>query len=467
MRRLLLFAYDYPPSLVGVRRTVKFIKYLRDFGWQCGVITVRPVCASGWDDAPLREIAPARPAVWRTGSLDPYRLCVKARNLAWPLMRRAYHGPAGGGGGSSIPKSTGGWRAGVMRWLRRGVFLPDDRMGWLPFALAAGLSAALRWKPDALYSTSYPHTAHLAAGGVRVLTGIPWLADFRDGWTQNPAFFDPLTPLHAAAHRRLERWVARRADRVVTVSPPITRHLQALRAAGRAPVETIYNGFDEECVGGTRETRCSDSGGRAPPRGGPGQAPAGGSDTNNEFRMLYTGTFFASRRPDTLFRAAASVAGRRPDFRRRARLILHTALEPRWVAMLGELGLESLAEVRPVVAYREALALQRQADALVLVVDAGPGSEIFVTQKVFEYLASGRPILALAPDGACREVLEETGGATIARPDDVDSAARALEGLFDAWLRGEAHGASPDRIARFHRREQTRRLAQILATMDS
>lgn len=490
-RRLLLFAYDYPPSLVGVRRTVKFVKYLSDFGWRCGVITVRPVCASGWDDAPLREIAPARPLVRRTGSLDPYRLCMKLRGGLWPLMRRVYQGPAGGGGGSALPQSTGGAGAILMRVLRRAVFLPDDRLGWLPFAVAAGLRAAHHWKPHAIYSTSYPHTAHLAAGIVRSLTGIPWLADFRDGWTQNPAFYNPLTPLHAVAHRRLERWVARRADALLTVSPPITEHLQCLRNPDQRPAETLYNGFDDDCLFSDPErfrepTPLGNAPGPpipTPPVPLPSASPHAEVHTVHEahtthlspeatsappvashapFTLLYTGTFFGTRSPATLLEALATLAGRRSEFRDRARLVLHSALDPRWLDRIRTLGIESLVQVRGFVPHKDILMEQHAADALVLVVDTGPGSEIIVTQKVFEYLAAGKPILALAGPGACRDLLETTGGAALASPDDPAAAAAALERLFDAWLRGESLAADPPRIVPFHRREQTRRLAQIL-----
>lgn len=468
VRRLLIFAYDYPPSLVGVRRTVKFIKYLREYGWRCGVITVRPVCASGWDDAPLREIASVRPAVWPTGSLDPYRVWMKLRGLTWPLMRRVYQGPSGGGAGSALPGTTGGAKAAVMGFLRRGVFIPDDRIGWLPFAVGAGLSAAWHWKPDALYSTSYPHTAHLAAGAVRSLTGIPWVADFRDGWTQNPAFFNPLTPLHAAVHRRLERWVARRADALLTVSPPITEHLQSLRRPNQRPAETIYNGFDDDCRvgGGSDAVSGAQSVGPVRPVGQVGLVGQGDLPrvalSRSRFELLYTGTFFGTRRPDALFRAMAALAARRPDFREGARLVLHTALDAPALDLIRDLGLDDLVETRGFVSHREILIRQQQADALVLVVDVGPGSEIIVTQKVFEYLAAGKPIFALAGPGACRDLLERTGGAALAPPDNSAAAAAALERLFDAWLQGNSLAADPARIAFYHRRAQTRRLAEIL-----
>lgn len=458
MRRLLLFAYNYPPQLAGVRRTVKFVRYLREFGWQCSIITVKPVCGSGWDDAPLREIAPARPEVRSTASLDPYRLTMAWREWRWPLMRRVYQGPAPSDIQSGVSASGRASRA-IMEFLRRGVFVPDDRVGWLPFAVAAGLAQARRWKPHALYSTSYPHTAHLAAALARRLTGIPWLADFRDGWTQNPAFFRPLTPLHAWAQRRLECHVARRADALVTVSPPITRHLQRLRGGCPIPAETIYNGFDDF------DFPLNENADDEPPplESIPaGDATAAPSDTQL-FTLVYTGTFFGTRTPETLLEAAARLCQRRKDFATRARLILHTALEPRWIERIKTLGIENHVQVRPFLPHREALRRQRRADALVLVTDTGPGSEIIVTQKVFEYLASGRPIWALCGEGgACRELLEHTGGAYPAPPENPEAAAAVLEALFDAWLAGRLQGTPAEKLAPFHRREQTRRLAQIL-----
>jgi glycosyltransferase involved in cell wall biosynthesis len=455
MRRLLLFAYNYPPQLAGVRRTVKFIRYLCEFGWQCSIITVKPVRGSGWDDAPLREIAPARPEVRPTPSLDPYRLSMALREWRWPLMRRVYQGPARSDSLTGV-STSGGFSRTIMEFLRRGVFLPDDRVGWLPFAVAAGLAHARRWKPHALYSTSYPHTAHLAAALVRQITGIPWLADFRDGWTQNPAFFRPLTPLHAWVQRRLERCVARRADALVTVSPPITRHLQQLRGNHPIPAVTIYNGFDDS------DFPLNASGDDEPviPATPRGDTTVAGL---KPFSLLYTGTFFGTRTPETFLEAVARLRRRRKDFASRARILLHTALEEQWIARISTLGLGENVELQPFLPHREALRRQRQADALLLVTDTGPGSEIIVTQKVFEYLASGRPIWALCGEaGACRELLERTGGAYPAPPENPDAAADALEALFDSWLAGQAKGAPAEYLAPFHRREQTRRLAELL-----
>lgn len=455
MRRLLLFAYNYPPQLAGVRRTVKFIRYLREFGWQCSVVTVKPVCGSGWDDAPLREIASVRPEVRFTASLDPYRLCMALHEWRWPLMRRVYQGPAGRGSETGV-STSGGLSRTIMEALRRGVFLPDDRIGWLPFAFAAGLAHARRWKPHALYSTSYPHTAHLAAALVRQITGIPWLADFRDGWTQNPAFFRPLTPLHAWAQRRLERCVARRADALVTVSPPITRHLQHLRGSCSIPAETIYNGFDDSDFPLTEDA----DGEPMTNENRPEDATAAGQ---KPFTLVYTGTFFGTRTPETLLEAVARLCRRRKDFAVRGRVILHTALEECWLARITTLGIAENVAVRSFLPHRQALRRQRRADALILVTDTGPGSEIIVTQKVFEYLASGRPLWALCgEEGACRELLERTGGAYPAPPENPEAAAAALEALFDAWLADRLQGAPAERLAPFHRREQTRQLAQLL-----
>lgn len=454
MKRLLVFAYDFPPSLVGVRRTVKFIRYLHDHGWECGVVTVRPVCGAGHDPTPLEELRASHPQVWRTESLDPYRLCARARGRdAAPSPRTANGAPAAG-----ISSRTGGFRAAVMKLARRAIFVPDDRIGWVPFAIARGKRAVREWRPDALYSTSFPHSAHLAAGRVARATGVPWLADFRDGWTQMMGAPHYLTPLHRAVQERLERWVAQSADAIVTCSPPIHRHLQALRGPSGRAVVTIHNGFDDgDFPAAAPEDSTADARAGSPAAPGAGRRP---------FTILYTGTFFGGRRPDTFLRAVASVAERRPEFRAEARVQLLSALDGPARELLARLGIAALTELVGFRPYEESLRRQRAADLLVLVIDEGPGSDLMVTQKVFEYLAAGRPIWAFAGEGACRDLLTTTGGALLSEPRDVPGAAAALERAYEAWRAGSPlPGAAPEMIARFHRRNQAAALAEILNDM--
>src|SRR5690606_32408336 len=200
-------------------------------------------------------------------SLDPYRSLAR-----WGRA----DGPSPHSAAPQHSKNNSELRT-VISTLRRHAFIPDDRCGWIPFAVWRGIQLVRRYPSiRVIYSSNYPQSAHVAAGLIARATGRKWLADFRDGWTQNPAFHDPGNAIMAVMQSRLERWTARRADSIVTVSAPITRHLQSLRPRNRQPVVTITNGFDDELL--------VDAGAPAPEPLRPGK-----------FTLLYTGTLFGRR----------------------------------------------------------------------------------------------------------------------------------------------------------------------------
>jgi glycosyltransferase involved in cell wall biosynthesis len=290
----------------------------------------------------------------------------------------------------------------------RSIILPDDRVGWLPFALWAGWRLCQRpeTRPTVLLSSSFPHTAHLVGYILHRMTGVPWVADFRDGWTQNPYFGPPPRGIRHGIQHWLEKLVVRRAQGVIAVSEPIVRHLQSLRREG-SPVLLLPNGFD------------------------PKDYPAEGSVSVRPGTIVYTGTLFGKRSPEGFFRAVAAVLQTKQDAA--LRLVFQTQLEPAYWDFAKELGIAQRLELLPMGSHSSALALQQQGDLLLLLEPDGPGAEIMMTQKVFEYLGSGRPILAMVPEGACRELLKKTGGAWLTDPAGVKEAA----GYLANWLDGE------------------------------
>jgi glycosyltransferase involved in cell wall biosynthesis len=259
-----------------------------------------------------------------------------------------------------------------------------------------------------IVSSNYPQSAHVAAGLIARATGRRWVADFRDGWTQNPAFYDPGNSVMAAAQQWLERRTARTADAIVTVSPPITRHLQSLRPPRRRPVVTITNGFDDELL--------VDSG-----------APQGEPLRLGKFTILYTGTLFGRRTAGPFFDALAGVLARDPSLRDRLAVVFRTEPTSELNALRDLHRLGDIVEFLSPISFREIVAEQRRADALLLLLEEGPGAEIMVSQKVFEYLAARRPILAMIPGGgAAAEILRETGGALLLPTSEPALAAESL-----------------------------------------
>lgn len=425
-----MIAYFHPPAATGVRRLVSLLRHLPDHGWRPAVLACRDVAGAGRDEGPLRDPRVARAPVVRTGSLDPYRLAHLLRGDRTPSSAASADAPGG-----SRAKA-------FMEFLRRHVFIPDDRMGWIPFAALAGIRLVRRHRLRAIVSSNYPQSAHVVAAIVSAATGVPWLADFRDGWTQNPAFHDPGNCCIRAGQRALERLVARRATAITTVSPPITRHMQSLRPALMRPAETVFNGFEP---------------GEFPPLAGDREALEPG-----RIVLLYTGTFFGRRSPAPFLAALHALLHREPSWRPRLRVRMRATLEPRWMRAIERRGLADVVQVLPPVTFAECIAEQRRADACLLVLEDGPGADIMVSQKVFEYLAARRPVFAMVPEGAAAELLRTTGGAETSVGESPREASARLGSFLDRVRSGAFPAAGDDAIAPFRRDRQAARIAAIL-----
>lgn len=430
MRKLLVISYDFPPSSMGIWRTLKFCRYMGEFGWKPSILTVKPVRSPRWDDAPLRELPPGT-RIRRTEALEPARLAHLASRL---------RGSRPGTPGSASGAPNAPLRA-VMDVLRRWVFVPDERIGWYPFAVAEGRRWLRREKLDAVYTTSFPNTAHLVGARLAREFNLPLLADFRDIWIGNYVFYTPATPLHDRLHRHLERAVVQTASRVVSATRPITedflqRHLDA-------PCEkflTITNGFDADDY---RLDSCQ-----------PDRA---------HFTITYAGTMYGATSPRWFLAGVRALLEKEPRWRKALRLrFVGSMIEP-FRDMIGEFGLGDITRVEGYLAHDAALRAMAEADALLLIVARVPGSHIMLTQKVFEYAAARRPVMGLVPDGAARDFLAEIDEGPILPPDDEAAVTAALRTMLEHWERN-GRRSLPDnpRLDRYTRKELTRRLCAEL-----
>jgi glycosyltransferase involved in cell wall biosynthesis len=312
--------------------------------------------------------------------------------------------------------------------LKAYVSWPDGGLGWLPGALLAAFRTVRRERPDVLFSSSAPYAGHLVALVVHRLTGIPWVADFRDEWAENPHLASQPGPLKWLA-RRIERMIARDAATLVAAA-------DYFRLAGGAPFETITNGVDPADVPQTPAT---------PP--------------TDRFRLCFVGTLYG-----TIDLAPVLVALRH--------LIADGDINSRRfeLRIVGGIWLTDFRAPDGVtvtqtgyVAHGEAVAEMRSATALLLFV---PEESLAPSGKIFEYLAAERPVLCVTrPDNlAARLVTCFHAGAT-APPGDPVAIAAALHFLYAQWEADElaAPGHARERVLeRYSRRELTRRLADVL-----
>lgn len=437
MKRVLLVTYYFPPlGGGGIPRALKLAKYLPAFGWEPHVLTVRNGVWSAADASPLAELPP-QVTIHRAPMLMPGR-----------LLGRAIRGSSGAQAvtedrlGSEHPS----FLETAKQVFRKVAYVPDEFVGWLPFALRLAKRIVREKKIDALISTSPPHTAHLIGGAIRKATGLPWIADFRDPWTRNPSFQHG-GGLRGRLEERLERGVLRRATRIVTVTEPhreeiITDHRDSVDPRS---VLLIPNGFDPEDFEG-------------------GTLPAALAPDPGVFRVVYTGGWFDHRSPRTFFEALTlyrATPGLPP-----IEAIFAGTAQAELTAGAERLGVSALVRCVGYLPARACCALQRSADALLLIVNARGRGVTQIPGKTFQYLGAGRPVLALSPPGIVADLVRKTGAGLVVDPDDARGVARSLVAMAKAKSAGmPSGGADPRTLVPYTRRAIAERYAAVLDTV--
>jgi glycosyltransferase involved in cell wall biosynthesis len=381
MKRLLMVANPFPPmASAGNARLLRFLRHLPENGWETTVLTAR---ATG--PVPV----PDGVRIERTVAPGPESLYALARRIVPSgAASRASSGRTQPTGGERSAQAGGGAQAGGRS--RRGgpindwLMIPDPYAGWIAPAVLRGRALLAAEKYDAIFSSSPRPSVHLIAAALAGKSGLPWLADYRDPWTTYQFRRYP-TVWHRRTHEALETWALRRAHHVTAVNAPIVDELVARhpQLAGRATV--LPNGFDPD-------------------------EPADAVALGEGFWFVHTGRLYG-REPQThAFLAALAKAPK--DVK-----ALFLGLESPFVAATAAaLGIGDRVRVEPYVPHARALGSQRAAAALLLVNGRQPES---MSSKVFEYLASGRPIFAVSPPGsAARELFAAVGGARCVLPDD-------------------------------------------------
>ena len=411
MKVLLVTMYFPPAGGGGVQRPLKLAQYLPALGIETHVL------------------APDDPKWVHT---DPD---LRIPTQAW-IHRVRYLGPRAMKPAEELRQAEGLERALVQAQVTaRRLLVPDASVTWNVTAIPAAIRIAKREGIDAVITTSPPVSVHFVGAAVQKATGARWLADLRDPLVANPhRRADTLgTKARQAPAEQVARLVSRNADAIACVSDAIAEEVRGFEARG--VVRTIPNGCDFDDFAGLQ------------------YHPAG------RLRITHAGSFFGRRDPRPFLQALHDsgldvVARFVGDFRDSDR---------EWAESL-ELG-DRLELVR-YLPHVEALRFQRDSEVLLLLVpDADGRGRGVLSGKVFEYLAAGRPILAVVPpDGAAADLVRETGAGVVVAPDDVPGIRAALEDLHAHFVAG---GLPPveldeDTRARLSREARVEEVADLL-----
>jgi glycosyltransferase involved in cell wall biosynthesis len=330
----------------------------------------------------------------------------------------------------------------VAEMIRATFFIPDARIGWYNHAIRAGLEVIRREGISAIYSSSPPYTCALIARGLKRKSGLPWIAGFRDPWTGFITTPDRWA-IPAKVDRMLEHAVFKEADAVEVAWLGITK--DALRKYPSLPAEKFHhlpNGFDSHDF--------------------PPVDPA--SRTDHRFTVTYTGSMYGRRNPDAFLKAVERLAMRGDIDPAKIRLRFIGRFGEEVMEMFRASSLGSAIEVVGYMPHRDSVEQLLLSDVLLLVVDECDESEEVVPGKVYEYIGSGRALLAVAPEkSAIADLIAETRSGYVAHQSNLPGIADAFLKLYNDHLNG-TRSLQPDEaaIARYERRNTTGVLAGLL-----
>lgn len=433
MKKVLIVTYYFPPSGgSGVQRMLKFVKYLREFGWEPVVLTARNADYPAYDESLMEEI-PNGVKVYRSRIVEPYKL----------YRRLTGRSPGESADIATLTLSEGQkkkFSERLSEWIRSTLFVPDARMLWRLFAVRMGRRIIRHENIEVILSSAPPYTTHLIGAALAKWSGLPWIADFRDswiGWLSTPQWRP--APVRRVEMKMEER-VLKNATTILTVSNGVKEDLLSRHPYLRDERwKLLPNGYDHSDFEGIRPV-----------------------PKDRRLVITYTGSMYGNRNPEYLVQALEQLREEMPD--------LSEKLLIRIVGRVGDAILEriessaagDLFDVISYVSHAESLAYLLASDIALLIIDDAPANRGILTGKLFEYIGAQKPILALAPEGDAAELIRREGFGMVVPPRDVVA---IKSYLLQALKDKPALTAANEHAEKFRRREQTRQLAELMGQM--
>jgi glycosyltransferase involved in cell wall biosynthesis len=416
LRNVLVIAYYFPPmGLSGVQRTLKFVKYLPQFGWQPTILTVTPTGYYAQDYTLLDELHTQHIEIIRTGSLDPNRLFRKKGVVKMPSER---------------------WRK-MLTFVSDTLFIPDNKIGWKRKALKAAEKLFTEKKFDVIFSTAPPFTDFIIGTALHKKFHTPLVLDYRDVWHEYPYKYYP-TPLHKLMNYKLEKKALRASTRVIATNRRVKELiLKRYKFLHYHDITILPQGFDPADVR-------SNSKHVIPPSKG--------------LRIAHAGVFYGERTPKYLLQALRKLFTTMPQLKNQIEVILIGTIQDEYVRMIKSMELDGNVTTTGYLDHQHCLTYLQSSDILWLMLNndtQSPG-------KLYEYIGLRKPILASVPEGFVRQTLKETECAEIVDPENVDATAEAIHRLYDLHRKGTLPQPNEEIVQKYNRVELTNELSKIL-----
>ena len=427
MKRVLVITYYWPPSGgAGVQRWLKFTKYLPEFGWQAVVYTPENPEAPV-DDPSLLEDIKSETQVIKRPIWEPYTLYKRFVGMSSGERINA---------GFLKESEQAEKKEGLSVWVRGNLFIPDARKFWIRPSVKF-LKKYLKENPvDAIISTGPPHSMHLIALELKHHFKLPWIADFRDPWTEID-FYDQLrlTRRSDRKHKTLEKAVLKGADRVVVIGKNMAERFQITTGVSSV---VIPNGFDEADFENSK------------------------GEPDQEFSIVHVGAMNGDRNHPLFWEVIAELIRDQPALTSKLKIKLVGKTDASVQQDIARYKIEDYVETISYLPHDKVISMLQSATVLYLPINNTPNANSILTGKLFEYLAARRPILGIGPvEGDAAEVIRECkAGEMVGFTDKL-----RLKALLTEWIKKDQKGdafTTPTGTSTYSRRNLSSRIVDQL-----
>jgi glycosyltransferase involved in cell wall biosynthesis len=423
-KKLLIITYYWPPAGgPGVQRWLKFVKYLPDFGVQPIVYVPENPTYPIVDENLVNEVSD-KAIILKHKIFEPYQLASffsknKTKKISSGIIPNQKRQ-------SFLDK--------MFLWIRGNLFIPDARVFWVNPSVAFLEKYILENDIDTIVTSGPPHSLHLIGLRLKHTLNVKWFADFRDPWT-TIGYHKSLRLSNYAAkkHKKLERQVLNTADTIIVTSNTTKTEFQAIT---NKPIEVITNGYDTENIANhVLDTR---------------------------FSLAHIGSFLSERNPKILWECLVELITEIPDFGSHLEIKLIGAVSPEVLETIAQFELKPYLNTLGYVSHSEAIAQQRKSQVLLLIEINSQDTKSIIPGKLFEYMVSGRPIIAIGPEGSdFAEIIYNTNTGVFFDYSEKMKLKSVLLGFYNQFLEGKLHSNALG-LQQYSRKSLTEKLVEIL-----
>lgn len=423
-KKVLIITYYWPPAGgPGVQRWLKFVKYLPDFGVQPIVYVPENPTYPILDEGLLNEVSD-KAIILKNKIFEPYQL---AGIFSKKQTQKISSGIIPAAKKQSFLEK-------LLLWVRGNLFIPDARKYWVNSSVAYLKKYIQENNIDTIVTSGPPHSLHLIGLKLKEELDVKWFADFRDPWTT--IGYHKALKLSSYAdkkHKQLESKVLTTADTIIVTSKTTKTEFQALT---NKPIEVITNGYDVENI--------------------PKQT------LGEKFTMAHIGSFLSDRNPKALWEVLQELVLENEKFATHFQLKLIGKISQEILESISEFQLDAFCNNLGYVSHTEAIAHQRKSQVLLLIEIDSEETKSIIPGKLFEYMVSERPIIAIGPkDSDFAEIITSTNTGVFFTYSEKERLKKTILAYFELFLENNLQ-VHPVGLQHYSRKNLTEKLVSIL-----